>query len=161
MLGLKLILVKWALWYEFPRMLLTHLTNTAHWKYFTHNWCYICFWFPKRYYNTGHELPVYLPMHGYVIKWKHFRRYWPCMWPVNSPHKGRWRESLMFSLICAWTEDWVNKRDAGDLKRHCAHYDVTVMPIPYYNTGYESHILSPMKPNHTLAYIHAEYNSYK
>ena len=47
--------------------------------------------------------------------------------PVNSPHKGQWRGDLMFSLICAWTNGWVNDRDAGDLRHHRAHYDVTVM----------------------------------
>ena len=31
--------------------------------------------------------------------------------PVNSPHKGQWRGALMFSLICTWTNDWVNNRD--------------------------------------------------
>ena len=46
---------------------------------------------------------------------------------INSPHKGQWRTALMFSLICAWTNGWVNNRDAGDLKRHRAHYDVTIM----------------------------------
>ena len=35
--------------------------------------------------------------------------------------------ALMFSLICAWINGWVNNRQAGDLKRHRAHYDVTVM----------------------------------
>ena len=35
--------------------------------------------------------------------------------------------ALIFSLICAWTNDWVNNRDAGDLRRHHAHYDVSVM----------------------------------
>ena len=40
---------------------------------------------------------------------------------------GQWHEALMFSLICAWTNDWVNNRDAGDLRRHRAHYDVIVM----------------------------------
>ena len=47
--------------------------------------------------------------------------------PMNSPHKGQWRGALMFSLICAWRNDWVNNREAGDLRRHRAHYDVTVM----------------------------------
>ena len=47
--------------------------------------------------------------------------------PVNSPHKGQWREALMFSLICAWINYWVNNREAGDLRRHRAHYDVIVM----------------------------------
>ena len=41
--------------------------------------------------------------------------------------KGQWRGALMFSLICAWTNDWANNEDTGDLKRHRAHYDVSVM----------------------------------
>ena len=40
-----------------------------------------------------------------VIKWKHFPRYWPFVRgihrsPVNSLHKGQWRGTLLFSLIC-------------------------------------------------------------
>ena len=70
--------------------------------------------------------------HDDVIKWKHFPRYWPFVRgihrsPVNSPHKGQWRGALMFSLIFAWINGWVNNREAGDLRRHRAHYDVTVM----------------------------------
>ena len=30
------------------------------------------------------------------------------------PHKGQWRVALMFSLICAWINGWVNNREAGD-----------------------------------------------
>ena len=53
---------------------------------------------------------------------------WPFVrGPVDSLHKGQWRRALMFSLICAWTNGWANNRDAGDLRRHHAHYDVTVM----------------------------------
>ena len=48
--------------------------------------------------------------------------------PINSPLKGQWCGALMLSLICAWTNGWVNNREAGDLRRHGAHYDVTVMP---------------------------------
>ena len=33
----------------------------------------------------------------------------------------------MFTLICARINGWVNKREAGDLKRRRAHYDVIVM----------------------------------
>ena len=60
-------------------------------------------------------------LHDDVIKWKHFPCYWPFVRgihrsPVNSPHKGKWRGALMFSLI------W-----AGDLRRHQAHCDVIVM----------------------------------
>ena len=47
--------------------------------------------------------------------------------PVNSPHKGQWRGALMFSLICARINDWVNNREAGDLRRHRGHYDLSVM----------------------------------
>ena len=47
--------------------------------------------------------------------------------PMNSPHKGQWRGALMFSLISPWINNWVNNRDAGDLRRHRGHYDVNVM----------------------------------
>ena len=43
------------------------------------------------------------------------------------PHKGQWRGALMFSLICVWINDWVNNREAGDLRRYRAHYDVILM----------------------------------
>ena len=46
--------------------------------------------------------------HDDVIKWKHFPRYYPL---VRGIHIG-----------------WVNNREAGDLRRHRAHHDVTVMP---------------------------------
>ena len=70
--------------------------------------------------------------HDDVIKWKHFPRNWPFVRgihrsPVNSQHKGQWRGALMFSLICVWINDWVNNREAGDLRRYRAHYDVIVM----------------------------------
>ena len=73
-----------------------------------------------------------------VIKWKHFPRYWSFVWwihpsPLNFPHKAQWRGALMFSLICTWTKDWVNNRDAGDLRRSRALYDVIVMSIKYVN----------------------------
>ena len=37
--------------------------------------------------------------------------------PVNSTLKGQWRGALMFSLICAWINGWVNTRDVVDLRR--------------------------------------------
>ena len=43
------------------------------------------------------------------------------------PHKGQWYRTLMFSLICTWTNCWVNNWDTGDFKCHHAEYDVTVM----------------------------------
>ena len=70
--------------------------------------------------------------HDDIIKWKHFPRYWPFVWgihlsPVNSLHKSQWRGSLMFSLICALINGWVNSHEAGDLRRNHAHYDVILM----------------------------------
>ena len=35
----------------------------------------------------------------------------------------------MFSLIYAWINDWVNNREAGDLRRQHGHYDVIVMRL--------------------------------
>ena len=74
--------------------------------------------------------------HDDVIKWKHFPHYWPFVRgihrsPVNSPHKGPWRGALMFTLICARINGWVNNREAGDLRRYCAHYDVIVMIVDW------------------------------
>ena len=45
----------------------------------------------------------------------------------NSPVSGQWRGALVFSLICVWINGWVNNREAGDLRRYRAHYDVSVM----------------------------------
>ena len=75
-----------------------------------------------------------LQMHVDVIKWKYFPRYWPILRgihrsQVNSPHKGQWRGALMFSLICAWINGRASTHEASDLRRHRAHYDVTVMEL--------------------------------
>ena len=43
------------------------------------------------------------------------------------PHTKASHGALMFSLICARINGWVNKREAGDLRRYHAHYDVIVM----------------------------------
>ena len=73
-----------------------------------------------------------IQVHDDVIKWKKFPRYWPFVRgihrsPVNSPHKGQWRGALMFTLICARINGWVNNGEAGDLKRYRTHNDVIVM----------------------------------
>ena len=84
--------------------------------------------------------------------WSFFPRYWPFVrgthrWPVVFPHKGQWRGALMFSLICARINSWANNRNAGDLRRHRAHYDTTIMNYygdtlsPYEQTSFS---FSPM-----------------
>ena len=92
------------------------------------------------YYSIAHEIftPLWFVLlslyHDDVIKWKHFPRYWPFVRvihrsPVNIPHKGQWRGALVFSLVCAWINGWAINGEAGDLRRHVAHYDVTVMSL--------------------------------
>ena len=71
-------------------------------------------------------------MHDDVIKWKHFPHYWPFVRgihrsPVNSTHKSQWRGALLFTLICAPINGWVNNCEAGDLRHNPTHYDVIVM----------------------------------
>ena len=86
------------------------------------------------------DVPFWYPMyaiHDDVINWKPFPRYWPFVRiihqsPAKSPHKGHWHGALLFSLIHAWINDWVNNREAGDLRRHRPHYDVTVICILNY-----------------------------
>ena len=76
-----------------------------------------------------HDCPV--EVHDDVIRWKHFPRYWPFVRgihrsPVNSPHKGQWHGcDVFFDLHLNIYK--VNNREAGDLRRYPAHYDVTVM----------------------------------
>ena len=70
--------------------------------------------------------------HGIIIKRKHFQRYWRFVWGIrrsltNSPHKGQWREALMFSLNNAWTIGWVNNRYTCGFTRHRAHYVVSAV----------------------------------
>ena len=70
-----------------------------------------------------------------------FSRYWPfARSPVNSLHKGQWHGALMFSLICAWINGWVNNPEAGDLRRHHAHRDVTIKFMVIFTTGHVRNI---------------------
>ena len=54
---------------------------------------------------------------------------WPScpVYPGGFPLQKSVTRSFIFSLACAWTKGRANNRDAGDLKRHHAHYNVTVM----------------------------------
>ena len=46
---------------------------------------------------------------------------------------GQWRGALMFYFLCAWINGWVSNGEAGDWRRHRAHYDVTVMTYCFVN----------------------------
>ena len=109
---------------------------------FTPNICYILCSITQATIKQGNGTTA--DSHDDVIKWKHFLRNWPFVRgihrsPVNSPHKGQCRGALMFSLICVWINDWVNNREAGDLRRYRANSDVIAMHNDLvYPTGYQS-----------------------
>ena len=69
-------------------------------------------------------------VHNDVIKWKHFPHYWPFVrvfhrWiPITKPVTRSF--DIVFDLLPEQTVEQ-NNRNACDLRRHCAHYDVTVM----------------------------------
>ena len=74
--------------------------------------------------------------------------------------EGQWHGALMFSLICAWPNGWVNNRDAGDLRWYRAHYDVTAMNGLHVRSGetdlfpmlmQQTHLTNPTKH---LSHIH-------
>ena len=49
--------------------------------------------------------------------------------PVTGGFPSQKPVTLNVDVFCGmrWTNGWANNRDAGDLRRHGAHYDVTVM----------------------------------
>ena len=111
-------------------------------RYICLSWCYRFWkWWTQRYINIIDIHVHVITYHGDVIKWKHFPRNWPFLRgihrsPVNSPHKGQWRGALMFTLICARINGWVNTPEAGDLRRYRPNYDVIVMFCPSVQKGY-------------------------
>ena len=64
--------------------------------------------------------------HDDVIRWKHLPRYWPFVWGIHRSQRTVMR-SFDVSLICVRIPGWLDNHDAGDLRRHCAHYDVIVI----------------------------------
>ena len=106
----------------------------------THSWLQCCMFYPPAIKAPMHCRGLVVMAHHNalnhddVIKWKDCPRNWPFMRgihrsPVNSPYKGQWRGTLLFSLICVWINGWENNREAVDLRPYRAHYDVTVMYI--------------------------------
>ena len=91
-------------------------------------------------------------IHNDVIKWKHFLCYWPFLQEFTSPGEFPTQRpvtrSFDFSLICAWINNWVNNREAGDLRHHRGHYEVNVMPLwlLHCHSGLGSSIIVSMKP---------------
>ena len=74
----------------------------------------------------------------HISWWRHqmenFPRYWPFVRgihrsPVNSMHRGQCRGALLFTLMSVWINGWVNNGEAGNLRRHHAHFDDIVKCI--------------------------------
>ena len=132
---------------------LVYLTYMRHWALMS----------KMHHHQTGNPRSL---QQGHGAWWRHqmktFSHYCPFVRGIhlslmNSPHKGQWRGVSVFSFHCAWINDWVNNREAGYLRRHRTHYDVTVMefclfgghnpPNPYQMlltiksiTGYTLHV---------------------
>ena len=82
--------------------------------------------------------------HDDVIKWKYFPHYstfvrWIHRSQVNSPHKGQWRGTLMFSLICALIKPfskqswgWWFETPSRSLWRHCNNHVLEMKPPDAY-----------------------------
>ena len=77
-------------------------------------------------------------LHDDVIKWKPFPRFWP----LCGEFTGDWwipltkasnAELWCFLWSSPWKNGWVNNREAGDLRRHRAHYDAIVMISVFMN----------------------------
>ena len=66
-------------------------------------------------------------IHDDVIKWKHFPRYWPFVQGIHPLTKASDAELWCFLWSAPRINGWVNNREAGDLRRYRAHYDVILM----------------------------------
>ena len=126
------------------------------WLWFGNNWFFAC-WFMLLDWYVGDAIA-----HDDVIKWKHFPRNWPFVReihrsPVNFPHKSQWRGALMFSLIYAWINDWVNNREAGDFRRQRGHYDVIVMLCADVRSMLSSDTIRRLRSKCTLTHVMACY----
>ena len=76
---------------------------------------------------------------------------------IRSPHKGQWRGAVIFSLICAWINAWVNNREAGHLRCYRAHYDVTVMVFGLWHWVMTSRIMCLQDINQNVQNIFISY----
>ena len=84
--------------------------------------------------NSGKGCKFWIPSPSFSHSWRHQMETLSALLafcihrsPVNSPYKGQRPGDLMFSLICAWINGWVNNVEADDLRCHHAHYDITAM----------------------------------
>ena len=150
---------------DYFRKAVISMDNTQH-----RHWHLKCTFDSYRYLNLWYSHVSYTRgcnsrPHDDVIKWKHFPRYWPFVrgihrGPVNSPQKGQWRGALMFSLICAWINRWVNNREVDDLRRHQAHYDIIIMTQDSRHLSLVDNVIcmTPYRGAGITLYLHVGYS---
>ena len=123
-----------------------HQCYQVKWEPPPSGWLFISTWsldFPGQ--RTLHLLNLLLPLQIWDMNqenenswWRHQMETFSLLLAICAgnllvtsafPHKCQWRRALMFSLISAWTNGWLNNQGAGDLRHHHAYYDITVMWI--------------------------------
>ena len=121
----------------------SHILLYHYWYHRIH-WKVLYSWLVQFCNGKGLKLPwinsLKFPLHGkeYMDSYcwimvtssngKHFPRYWPFVWRVHrSPASNA--DLWCFLWSAPWINGWLNNREAGDLRRHRAHYDVIVMSI--------------------------------
>ena len=76
-------------------------------------------------YTVDRELNLMKPS-WWRYRMETYLRYWPFVLGIHRYRQiPRTKTSDVF-FICTWINGWVTNRKAGDLRRHRAHYDVTV-----------------------------------
>ena len=89
----------------------------------------------KQYFQFRHQSTTFSYFYG-TPWWRHQMETFSALLALcagNSPVSGEFPEqrpvtrSFDVFFICAWINVWVNNREAGDLRRYRAQYDVSVM----------------------------------
>ena len=80
----------------------------------------------------------------FITWWGHQIETFLHYWRLWIPHECQWCRALMFSLICAWINNLVNNREAGDLRRHRTHYAVIVMTCQVSGISYNNLSCKPL-----------------
>ena len=107
----------------------------------------LCYIFYSSYYVPGGLLLlcIWVPIHHKKkrqnkIWWRHQIETFSALLAFcagNSPVTGEFpaqsavTRSFDIFFICAWINAWANNREAGDLRRHRAHYEVIVTKTAY------------------------------
>ena len=117
--------------------------DVIQWKNFPHYWPFVRGIHRSPFIQVQIKENIKAPCHWPLCREFTGHRWIPWS-PVNSPHKGQWCGTLMFSLICAWITGWVNNRWFEMPLRPLCHHsndfmqlyqDVTTYPCPKFNVG--------------------------